>query len=80
MEFRWGKAEQEYFQELKQALTAASVLRYPDFLVPLRYIGCGYNFTQHHDGNERAIFYGGRDFTNTEMNYSTTEKETLAIV
>ena len=34
---------------------------------------------QHQDGNERAILYSGRDFTNTEKNYNTTEKEALAI-
>lgn len=35
---------------------------------------------QHQDGRESVISYSRRDFTNTEKNYSTTEKEELAII
>ena len=82
-EFSWNEPEHKSFTNLKEALTKAPILAYPDFTIPFNlytdasYNGCGYNLTQFQNGKERAILYGGRDFTNTEKNYSTTEKKAL---
>ena len=71
-EFNWTDPEERSFSELH--LRTSPVLAYPDFSILCTLYtdvclnGCGYNLTQYQDSQERAIFYGGRDFTNTEKN------------
>ena len=71
---------------LKELLTTAPILAFADFNEPLILYtdasghSLGYNLTQHQNDKERAILYGGRSFTATEINYSTSEREALAVV
>lgn len=84
--FRWGPEQQEAFEELKRKLTEAPVLTYPDFSQPfiLQTDACDYGLgavlTQEIGGQERVISYASRTLSKAERNYSTTEKECLAIV
>ena len=86
VQFKWTENEQKSMDTLKELLTTAPILAFADFNGPfILYTDAsshalGYNLTQHQDDKERAILYGGRNFTATEMNYSTTEREALAVV
>ena len=72
-------------QRLKQVLTNASVLAFPesdgDFIVDTDasdvVIGCV--LSQVQDGKERVIAYYSRTLRKTERNYCVTGKELLAV-
>lgn len=84
--FRFGDAEAEAFNTLKQKLTSAPVLRQPDFAQPfvLRTDASDYALgavlLQGQENEERPIEYASRLLTPAERNYSTVEKEALAVV
>ncbi|PFX15398.1 Retrovirus-related Pol polyprotein from transposon opus [Stylophora pistillata] len=74
------------FDKLKRALVSAPILAYPNFEEPfLLFVnasstGIGFTLAQVQDGKEVAIAYNGRGLNSAERNYSTTEKETLALI
>jgi hypothetical protein len=74
--WNWGPAQQEAFQTLKKQLTSTPVLRTADPTQPfiLR------TLLQREASEERPIEYASRLLTEEEKNYSTTEREALAIV
>ena len=83
----WNASAEEAFQTLKQALTSAPVLAFPDFAKQfILYTDAsnraiGYVLGQRDDeGRERVIAYGGRALHQAETRYGITEKETLALV
>lgn len=84
--WNWGGAEQQAFDALKQALTSAPVLAYPDFTAPFTLqtdassFGLGAVLTQIQGGQERVIAYASRTLNSAERNYTVTEKECLAVV
>lgn len=84
--FNWTAACDNAFHELKSSLISAPILAYPDFSLPFELhtdassTGIGYALCQTQAGLNRAIAYGGRDLNAAERNYSTTEREALAIV
>ena len=87
VKFEWSPECQEAFHTLKSALTTAPILVYPDFtrefhlFVDASSTGIGMALAQiTDDGLERAIAYNGRNFTQAEQNYSTTERECLALI
>ena len=71
---------------LKERLTTAPILAYPDFSTPFALYtdasgdSIGFNLTQAQLGWERVIIYGGRNFSDTEKKYSATEQEALLVV
>ena len=71
---------------LKYALISAPILAYPDFSIPFELhadvssTGIGFALCEIHGGRNRAIAYGGRNLNPAERNYSTTEREALAVV
>ena len=71
---------------LKERLTTAPVLVYPDFSIQsMLYTDAsedsvGFNLTQTQHGHERAILYGGRNFSDTKKKYSVTEREALSVI
>ncbi|KAL7293051.1 hypothetical protein TKK_0013495 [Trichogramma kaykai] len=82
----WGEEQQIAFEQLKNALTSAPVLARPDFAKPF-IIQCdasgtalGAVLVQEDEKGEHPIVYLSRVLSAPERNYSTSEKECLAIL
>ena len=86
LKFQWSDACQSAFETLKEALTQAPILAYPDFTLEFTLAtdasdhGLGYVLGQVQNGREVVIAYGGRKLLPAEKNYSVTEREALAVV
>ena len=86
VKFVWSDACQEAFDQLKQVLTSAPVLAYPDF--EKEYIldtdaslsGIGAVLSQIHNGKERVVAYASKTLNKAQRNYCTTRRELLAVV
>ena len=84
--FRWTSECDRAFNHLKQLLTSAPVLSYPDFSKPFLLDtdasneGIGAVLSQIHEGTEHVVAYASKSLTKAERNYSVTRKELLAIV
>jgi hypothetical protein len=84
--WRWTLKEQESFDLLKSKLTEYPILQYPDFQKPFILTtdasgyGLGAVLSQGAVGKDRPIAYASRTLNSAELNYSTVEKECLAIV
>lgn len=84
--FSWGKEQQEAFKRIKQKMTEAPIISCPDFSRPFYLqtdassIGLGAVLFQRDGDNERVIAFSSRTLNAAEKNYSTTEKECLAVV
>lgn len=82
----WGAAQSQAFNELKRLLTSAPILIQADFSRPfiLRTDASNYALgavlLQGEEKEERPIEYASRLLTSAERNYSTTEREALAVV
>jgi hypothetical protein len=86
--FKWDEEQRQAVQQLKQIITGPDlVLEFPDPNLP--YVlstdasraGLGAVLKQiTDDGKIKIIYYLSRVVTNTELRYSTTELEALAIV
>ena len=84
--FCWDAECQSAFEHLKEALTTAPVLPYPDPELP--YIvdcdasaeGIGAVLSQVKDGREYVVAYYSSKFSPAERNYCVTRKELLAVV
>ena len=85
-DFVWNSECENAFRELKSRMVRAPVLAYPDFekeftlTTDASDVGLGAVLSQQFVGRERVIAYGSRSLSKAERNYSTTEKETLAVV
>lgn len=84
--FIWGSEQQEAFETLKTRLTSFPILSYFD---PKRETilntdasghGIGAVLAQTHGKDEKPIAYASRTLSEAERNYSTTERECLAVV
>ena len=90
VEFEWNEERQKALDALKERLTTAPVLSYPDFTQPFiletdaSYAGLGAVLTQEkmEKGHlrSRPIAYASRSLTPAERHYGVTELEALAVV
>ncbi|KAL5473290.1 hypothetical protein EMCRGX_G027757 [Ephydatia muelleri] len=84
--FTWTSSCQAAFEDLKSRLVAPPILAYPNFQLQfLLYTDAsdsaiGAVLSQMQEGQERVIAYWSRKLQKTERNYSTTEREALAVV
>ncbi len=84
--WEWGPQQANSFDELKRFLCTTPILACPDFnltftvQVDASNSGLGAALTQEHGGKEVVIAYASRLLSDPERNYSTTEKECLALV
>lgn len=85
-DFKWEEREQESFEILKNALCQEPILQYPDFTKPFLLTtdasgtAIGAILSQGQIGKDQPISYASRVLNNAEKNYSTIEKELLALV
>ena len=85
--WKWGKAQQNAFDELKDQLSSAPVLMHYDAELPLKLdtdaSDYGVGAVISHilpDGAERPIAYASRTLSKSERNYAQIEKEALSII
>lgn len=84
--FVWGPTQNNSFLALKEALTNAAVLAYPDYDEPMEIFSdaCGYGIgavlSQRTQESERPLAYASRLLSKPELNYTITEKECLALI
>ncbi|UYV63848.1 hypothetical protein LAZ67_2005815, partial [Cordylochernes scorpioides] len=84
--FTWTERQEEAFQTLKTALLSPPILGHLNPNAPTYVhtdasnIGIGATLVQDIGGEEKVISYLSRTLSKAEQNYSTTEKECLAVV
>ncbi|CAG9134488.1 unnamed protein product [Plutella xylostella] len=84
--FEWSSEQDTAFQILKEKLTTAPLLQYPDFSAPFVITTDASNYavgavlSQGEIGKDKPVAYASRTLNKPEGNYSTTEKELLAII
>ena len=82
----WTSGHSAAFEELKQILMSEPVLTYPDLSQPFVVhtdasdTGLGAVLLQGTDDQLHAIAYASRSLSPPERNYSTTERECLAVI
>lgn len=84
--FHFDKECLQAFGELKKALITALVVISPDWNLPFELLcdasdhSVGAVLGQRKDNVFHSIYYASKTFTPTQINYTTTEKELLAVV
>ena len=84
--FEFDEACKKAFDKLKELLTSTPVIRPPDWNVPFEIMcntsdyAVGAVLGQRIGKASHAIYYASRTLNDAQRNYSTTEKEFLAIV
>lgn len=82
----WGPEQEAAFIRLSNALVDTANLRLPDLNRPFviqtdaSNLGLGAVLLQEHEAELRPVAFASRSLTPAEVNYSTTEKECLAII
>ncbi|XP_027364478.1 uncharacterized protein LOC113871585, partial [Abrus precatorius] len=85
-EFNFDEKCKEAFNMLKEALTTTPIIQPPDWTTPFELICDASNFavgaalTQRVGKFPHIIYYASRTLDQAQCNYTTTEKELLAIV
>ena len=84
--FQWSAEQEQAFRKLKEALSSAPVLAYPQqegvFILDTdaSNLCIGAELSQMQDGVARVIAYGSAMLSAAQQNYCTTRKELLAVV
>ena len=85
-EFFWASEQADAFHRLISVITTAPlVLDFPDPMVPFTLstdasdIGAGAVLKQTINGKDRVVYYFSQLFNRTQRNYSTIEREALAV-
>ena len=86
VDFQWGESQQSAFEALREALTCAPVLAYPNatdlFILDTDASGTaiGAELIQVQEGEEKVISYGSFILSPSQRKYCTTRLELLALV
>lgn len=84
--FQWTAECEAAFRKIKECLVSASILFCPDYSLPFHIqtdasgFGIGAVLSQPHSDGEKVVCYLSRSLTKQERNYTTTERECLAVV
>ena len=84
--FVWERECQESFKVLKSHLTTAPIVRAPNWQLPFEVmcdasdLAIGAVLGQREDGKPHVIYYARKTLNEAQRNYTTTEKELLAVV
>ncbi|XP_050125053.1 uncharacterized protein LOC126602262 [Malus sylvestris] len=84
--FDFNKECEKPFNHLKDMLTSAPIIVPPDWSLPFELMcdasdyALGAVLGQRKDKRPHAIYYASRTLNDAQLNYSTTEKELLAVV
>ena len=84
--FEWTEHCEEAFVKLKNLLTSAPVIQPPDWSLPFEIMcdasdyAVGAVLGQRKDKKPYVIYYASKTLNSAQMNYTTTEKELLAVV
>ena len=85
-QFIWEEDCQKSFEELKFYLTTAPIVRAPNWQLPFEVmcdasdLAIGAVLGQREDGNPHVVYYASKTLNEAQRNYTTTEKELLAVV
>ena len=84
--FMWDETRQKGFEKLKSHLTTTSIVRAPNWKLPIE-IMCDASdlaieavLGQRDDGKPQVVYYASKTLNEAQRNYTTTEKELLAVV
>lgn len=86
VEFMWTEGCMKAFNTLKELLTSAPIMMAPDWNLPFELMcdasdyALGAVLGQRVKKVPHAIFYASRTLNDAQLNYSTTEKELLAVI
>ena len=84
--FIWDERCQNSFDQLKQFLTTAPIVRAPNWQLPFEVMCDASDFAirvvlgQREDGKPYVIYYARKTLNEAQRNYTTIEKELLAVV
>ncbi|RVW18573.1 Retrovirus-related Pol polyprotein from transposon opus [Vitis vinifera] len=84
--FVWDERCQRSFDQLKKFLTTAPIVRAPNWQLPFEVMCHASDFAigavlgQRKDGKPYVIYYASKTLNEAQRNYTTTEKELLAVV
>ena len=84
--FEWDSECQQRFEELKAYLTTAPIVRAPNWQLPFEVmcdasdLAVGAVLGQRAEGNPYVVYYASKTLNEARRNYTTTEKELLAVV
>ena len=85
-EFTWTQECEEAFRTLIAKLTTAPIMQSPDWNLPFEIMCDASNYAvgavlgQRREGKPFVVYYASRTLNDAQMNYTTTEKELLAVV
>ena len=86
VKFTWDEDCQRSFEKLKSHLTTAPIVRAPNWQLPFEVmcdasdLAIGAVLGQREDGKPYVVYYASKTLTEAQRNYTTTEKELLAVV
>ncbi|RVW95570.1 Retrovirus-related Pol polyprotein from transposon 17.6 [Vitis vinifera] len=84
--FIWDERCQNNFDQLKKFLTTTPIVRVPNWQLPFELMCDASDFAigavlgQREDGKPYVIYYASKTLNEAQRNYTTTEKELLAVV
>ncbi|CAN6695187.1 unnamed protein product [Malus baccata var. baccata] len=84
--FEFNEECEKAFKHLKEMLTSAPIIRPPDWSIPFELMCDASDYAldavlgQRKDKQPHVIYYASRTLNDAQLNYSTTEKELIAVV